>query len=57
MQTEWQTVYPLIRLLLYEQGAVWSGSALFAQAYLPENLGSLRYEPTHVILALFVLRK
>ena len=23
-------------------GAVWSGSALFAQAYLPENLGSLR---------------
>ena len=25
-------------------GAVWSGSALFAQAYLSENLGSLRYE-------------
>ena len=24
--------------------AVWSGSALFAQAYLSENLGSLRYE-------------
>ena len=24
------------------QGAVWSGSALFAQAYLSENLGSLR---------------
>ena len=24
-------------------GAVWSGSALFAQAYLYENLGSLRY--------------
>ena len=24
-------------------GAVWSGSALFAQAYLPENLGSLCY--------------
>ena len=23
--------------------AVWSGSALFAQAYLSENLGSLRY--------------
>ena len=22
---------------------VWSGSALFAQAYLSENLGSLRY--------------
>ena len=26
-------------------GAVWSGSALFAQAYLSENLGSLRYKP------------
>ena len=24
-------------------GAVWSGSALFAQAYLSENLGSLCY--------------
>ena len=24
-------------------GAVWSGSALFALAYLSENLGSLRY--------------
>ena len=24
-------------------GAVWPGSALFAQAYLSENLGSLRY--------------
>ena len=24
-------------------GTVWSGSALFAQAYLSENLGSLRY--------------
>ena len=24
-------------------GAVWSGSALFAQAYLSENLWSLRY--------------
>ena len=24
-------------------GAVWSGSALFAQAYLSENFGSLRY--------------
>ena len=23
-------------------GTVWSGSALFAQAYLSENLGSLR---------------
>ena len=25
-------------------GAVWSGSALFAHAYLSENLGSLRYK-------------
>ena len=25
------------------RGAVWSGSALFAQTYLSENLGSLRY--------------
>ena len=24
-------------------GAVWSGSAVFAQTYLSENLGSLRY--------------
>ena len=29
-------------------GAVWSGSALFAQAYLSENLGSLRYLHTLV---------
>ena len=27
-------------------GAVWSGSALFAQAYLSENLGSLWYVPS-----------
>ena len=26
------------------RGAVWCGSALFAQAYLSENLGSLRYD-------------
>ena len=26
-------------------GAAWSGSALFAQTYLSENLGSLRYIP------------
>ena len=25
------------------RGAVWPGSALFAQTCLPENLGSLRY--------------
>ena len=29
-------------------GAVWSGSALFAQAYLSENLGSLRYLYTNL---------
>ena len=29
-------------------GAVWSGSALFAQAYLSENLGSLQYIPNPV---------
>ena len=27
--------------------AVWSGSALFAQAYLPENLESLQYVMWH----------
>ena len=26
-----------------DQTEVWSGSALFAQTYLSENLGSLRY--------------
>ena len=49
----WQTVQTQIRLLLKANsadpdqtaplGAVWSGSALFAQAYLSKNLGSLRY--------------
>ena len=29
-------------------GAVWSGSALFAQAYLSENLGSLRVNESFV---------
>ena len=29
-------------------GAVWSGSALFAQAYLSENLGYLRYSSFHM---------
>ena len=28
--------------MAYSVGAVWSGSALFAQAYLSKNLGSLR---------------
>ena len=37
-----QTVQTQIRLLL---GAVWSGSALFAQAYLSENLVSLQCRP------------
>ena len=32
-------------------GAVWSGSALFAQAYLSENLGSLRYISREMIIA------
>ena len=31
-----------------EEGAVWSGSALFAQTYLSENLGSLRYSHEEV---------
>ena len=35
MQTEWQTVDP------DQTAPVWSGSALFAQAYLSKNLGSL----------------
>ena len=35
-------------------GAVWSGSALFAQAYLSENLGSLRYAWS---VKVFLLRK
>ena len=30
--------------------AVWSGSALFAQAYLSENLGSLRWSRMHWVL-------
>ena len=38
-------------------GAVWSGSALFAQAYLSENLGSLRYcMLTFVSLPLTIIR-
>ena len=47
MQMEKQSVKTLIGLLLEDQtaplGAVWSGSALFAQAYLSENFGSLGY--------------
>ena len=35
-------------------GAVWSGSALFAQAYLSENLGTLRYVCCIVILHPFI---
>ena len=35
-------------------GAVWSGSALFAQAYLSENLGSLRYS-RFITPSLFVM--
>ena len=32
--------------------AVWSGSALFAQAYLSEKLGSLRYEMQWLLIEL-----
>ena len=32
-------------------GAVWSGSALFAQAYLSENLGSLGYIWSYIAVA------
>ena len=35
-------------------GAVWSGSALFAQAYLSENLGSLQYQVS-VLTAIILL--
>ena len=31
-------------------GAVWSGSALFAEAYLSENLGSLRYKQMCLVI-------
>ena len=34
-------------------GAVWSGSALFAQAYLSKNLGSLRYDKS--VSLIFIL--
>ena len=30
-------------------GAVWSGSRVFAQTFLSENLGSLRYVQLHFI--------
>ena len=33
-------------------GAVWSGFALFAQAYLSENLGSLWYVYKYLILSM-----
>ena len=33
-------------------GAVWSGSALFAQTCLSENLGSLRYTPKNAVISL-----
>ena len=51
MQMEWQTLWTLIRLLL---GAVWSGSIQFAQAYLSENLGSLRYSDTRKIVVIIL---
>ena len=36
-------------------GAVWSGSARFAQAYLYENLGSLRYTVCPDLSVLFFI--
>ena len=36
-------------------GAVWSGSALFAQAYLSENLGSLRYVLTQDVIYMIIM--
>ena len=44
MQTKLQT-------LQTHSGAVWSGSALFAQTYLSENLGSLWYKKSLKILS------
>ena len=38
-------------------GAVWSGSTLFAQAYLSENLGSLRYIKLDISLGNCILKK
>ena len=38
-----------------DQTAVWSGSALFAQAYLSENLGSLRYSLEFPLLGKAIL--
>ena len=35
-------------------GAVWSGSALFAQPCLSENLGSLRYQDYGICLLMSV---
>ena len=36
------------------RGAVWSGSALFAQTYLSENLGSLRYYMTKLMFVQYL---
>ena len=38
-----------------DQRRVWSGSALFAQAYLSENLGSLQYNILVFILLIYFL--
>ena len=40
-----------------DQTAVWSGSALFAQAYLSENIGSLRYPDQRVYSLPFRLHR
>ena len=36
-------------------GAVWSGSALFAQAYLSENLESLRYDNLYSLINIGII--
>ena len=36
-------------------GAIWSGSALFAQACLSENLGSSQYTVLHMFQKLYSL--
>ena len=38
-----ETIYHVRTETRQSLGAVWSGSTLFAQTYLSENLGTLRY--------------
>ena len=51
----------IIRVMLLKDadstlGAVWSGSALFAQAYLSQKLGSLRYAWGRAVLAGLIVK-